>query len=355
MNTLWVEKTFRNIFRRKSLLGDKYYFSPSEFPVAAELEEAFPRILSEVRRLLLRYEHFPRFQDISPHQDFLSNDDRWKMFFLKGVGVRIDRNAEELPAIMEVLDRHPEVISGYLSILGPWKMLSPHEGPWSGVLRMHLGVIIPDITSCTMIVEGEKRHWFPGKVMVLDDTYMHSAVNDTDSLRVILMMDVLRPLPWLWDKVNKLILFMARHIDYVKMPLRMHKRWEEKFYSTQDERNPEVNSKEIEDKAEKLQEILVRYMEYLTPPEEEAPINNYSRQDLTLKHLTDDTDVQLIASRISAIIFKSARDSIEALCNKEVCVEAVQELADLQKQALHHQWQLEEEEAERRARLNKID
>ena len=191
--------------------------------------------------------------------------------------------------------------------------------------------------------------------MVLDDTYMHSAVYDTVSLRVILMMDVLRPLPWLWDKVNKFILFMARHIDYVKMPLRMHKRWEEKFYGTQDERNPEVNSKEIEDKAEKLQEILVRYMEYLTPPEEEAPINNYSRQDLTLKHLTDDTDVQLIANRISAIIFKSARDSIEALCNKEVCVEAVQELADLQKQAIHHQWQLEEEEAERRARLNKID
>ena len=235
VNTLWIENTFRHLFRRKSLLGDHHYFDPKHFPVAAELEEAFPDILKEVRRLLLRYERFPNFQDISPHQSFLSSDERWKMFFLKGVGVRLDRNAEELPAIMAVLDRHPEIISGYLSILGPWKMLSPHEGPWSGVLRMHLGIIIPDIDACTMIVDGEPRHWEQGKIMVFDDTYMHSAVNETDGLRIILMMDQIKPLPWFWDKINRLIIFAARHMDYIKIPLRRHQLWEKDFYRTPDD------------------------------------------------------------------------------------------------------------------------
>ncbi len=240
MNTFWIENTFRQLFRRKCLLGDHHYFNSKDFPVSADLEEAFPEILHEVRCLLVRYEDFPNFQDISPHQDFLSNDHRWKMFFLKGIGIRIDRNAEELPATMEILDRHPEVISGYLSILGPWKMLSPHEGPWSGVLRMHLGIIIPDLNACRMIVNGEHQHWEPGQVMVLDDTYMHSAVNDTDGLRVILMMDHIKPLPWFWDKVNRLILFAARHMNYAKMPLRRHRHWERKFYRTTDKKGKEL-------------------------------------------------------------------------------------------------------------------
>ena len=39
------------------------------------------------------------------------------------------------------------------------------------------------------------RHWEEGKSMIFDDTFNHEVWNDTDETRVVLFVDVLRPLP----------------------------------------------------------------------------------------------------------------------------------------------------------------
>ena len=55
------------------------------------------------------------------------------------------------------------------------------------VLRCHLGLTIPK--DCYLLVNDKKGYWEQGICMVFDDTYVHSAVNNSDEQRVILLLD----------------------------------------------------------------------------------------------------------------------------------------------------------------------
>jgi beta-hydroxylase len=230
IKTLWIERLLKKSFHKHCLLGDKKYFDPYYFSVAKELEDNFPAIQAELKEILKRYDDFAPFQSISPDQTYISNDDKWRMFFFKAAGVNFRRNQTFAPKTFKILNKHKEVISAYISVLGPRKMLMPHEGPWSGILRMHLGVIIPGDKACTLVNGGEKYHWEEGKVVLFDDTYEHIAVNETDKIRAILFLDVMRPLSQPWNFINWAILRMSVFFPYIWIPYFRHKRWEKKFY-----------------------------------------------------------------------------------------------------------------------------
>ena len=90
------------------------------------------------------------------------------------------------------------------SILSPRKHILDHRGPYKGVLRYHLGLIVPQRRAACRIRVGEDvRHWEQGKSMVFDDTYNHEVWNDTDETRVVLFVDVLRPLPFPESQINR--------------------------------------------------------------------------------------------------------------------------------------------------------
>lgn len=230
ISTLWIERLLKKPFHKYCLLGDKKFFDPYSFPLAKELENNFPTIQAELKEILKRYDDFAPFQNISPDQTYISNDDKWRMFFFKAAGVNFGRNQQFAPKTFEILNRHKYVISAYISVLGPHKMLMPHEGPWSGVLRMHLGVVIPGNKECTLVNGGEKYHWEEGKVVLFDDTYEHIAVNETDQIRAILFLDVMRPLPQPWKFINWAILRLSVLFPYIWIPYFRHKRWEKQFY-----------------------------------------------------------------------------------------------------------------------------
>jgi ornithine lipid ester-linked acyl 2-hydroxylase len=235
-NTWLIERIFRPIFRRYCRVGDCKIFDGQKFSEKKILELYYPEIREELDKIMPRSSDFAPFQDISPDQIYISNDDKWKMYFLKAGNIRFERNCEEFPRLMGVLDKMPNIVSAYFSVLGPQKMLMPHEGPWCGVLRMHLGMIIPKPKeTCALVVDGEKYHWEEGEVVVFDDTYNHFALNYSDEDRVILFLDVLRPLPWPLHQINKAIIWMARLLPYFKEPIKRHKKWEESFYGAVDE------------------------------------------------------------------------------------------------------------------------
>lgn len=230
ISTMWIERLLKKPFHKYCLLGDKKYFDPYAMPVAKELEDNFPVIQGEIKSILKRYDDFAPFQDISPDQTYISNDDKWRMFFFKAAGVNFKRNQSFAPETFKILNRHKYVISAYISVLGPRKMLMPHEGPWSGILRMHLGVVIPGNKECTLVNGGEKYHWEEGKVVLFDDTYEHIAVNQTNELRAILFLDLMRPLPQPWKFINWAVLRLSVLFPYIWVPYFRHKRWEKKFY-----------------------------------------------------------------------------------------------------------------------------
>jgi aspartate beta-hydroxylase len=62
--------------------------------------------------------------------------------------------------------------------------------------------------------------WQEGEAILFDDTYYHEVVNKADEDRVILVVDVLRPLPPLAYLVNRVIMQGAARYIYAKGVLR---------------------------------------------------------------------------------------------------------------------------------------
>ena len=231
VNGWLIEKALRPLFRKFSLLGNKVFFDNEDFPITKVLEDKYPIIKGEFEKMQDRLNDFAPFQEISPDQIYISNDDKWKMFFLKAGKIRFERNCQEFPETMKIIESEKNLISAYFSVIGPRKMLMPHEGPWCGVLRIHLGLQIPtEGKGCTLVVNQQEYRWEEGKAVVFDDTYEHIAVNMTDRNRIVLFLDYMRPLPWPLNWLNHFVVYMARFLPYFKIPIQRHKEWEKKFY-----------------------------------------------------------------------------------------------------------------------------
>ena len=105
----------------------------------------------------------------------------------------------------------------FFSILFPGQYIKPHFGYYKGFLRYHLGFIIPkrnDETAekpCWLrinndrennrnrdkssIERGEKYYWKEGEGVIFDDTLLHDASNESNQIRVVLWIDIRRPMP----------------------------------------------------------------------------------------------------------------------------------------------------------------
>jgi ornithine lipid ester-linked acyl 2-hydroxylase len=126
--------------------------------------------------------------------------------------------------------RIPGMTTARFSILSPRKHILDHRGPYKGVLRYHLGLIVPKETEACRIRVGEDfRHWEQGESMIFDDTYNHEVWNDTDETRVVLFVDVLRPLPSPWAQLNRAIVKAIGYSPFVLDAKRNQEAWEARY------------------------------------------------------------------------------------------------------------------------------
>ena len=227
------ERLLGKAFHKHSLLGDKRYFDPHVFPFAKQLEDDFKAIKAEVQKILDRYDDLVVFQDVSPNQAYIPIDDKWRMFFFRAMGVDFKENQKYAPEIAKILKKYPEICSAYISVLGPRTYLNPHKGPWSGILRMHLGTIIPKKGYCALIVEGEDHVWQEGKTVLFDDTYEHMAVNSSDEARAVVFLDIMRPLPQPWKALNWLTLRLSLLTPYIISAYWRHRKWQKQFFKAE--------------------------------------------------------------------------------------------------------------------------
>lgn len=215
---------------RRSLVGDATFFPVERFPWIAEVEAHTDVIREELERVLADRDALPNFQDISKDQIEITDDDHWKTFFLFGYGFRARMNTEMCPRTSEIMQRIPGMTTAMFSILSPRKHILDHRGPYKGVLRYHLGLIIPqDRESCRIRVGDDIRHWEEGKSLIFDDTFNHEVWNDTDETRVVLFVDVIRPLPFPESLINKLIIKVIGISPFVQDAKRNQEAWEKRY------------------------------------------------------------------------------------------------------------------------------
>ncbi|PHK95177.1 aspartyl/asparaginyl beta-hydroxylase [Pseudoroseomonas rhizosphaerae] len=217
---------------RCSKVGNPPVYDNATFPWAAEIEREWPLIRKELEQVLVRQSELPSFHDISTDVQTISKDSAWKTFFLAGYGLSSEENIRRCPETWRIVQKIPGLKTAMFSIFEPGKHLPPHRGPYNGVLRLHLGLIVPEQSDRLAIrVENQVCNWHEGKALIFDDAYEHEAWNHTDKTRVVLFVDFVKPLRFPARLVNWLLLNMAVFTPFIREGLDNHKAWEKKFYA----------------------------------------------------------------------------------------------------------------------------
>lgn len=196
------------------------FFDPNSYPWVAAVERDWMAIRKELDALLVQRDQIPNFQDLSEKQKPLTEGAQWKTFFLYGYGQKAEENCARCPETVRILKRIPEMKTAMFSILSPRKHIPPHRGMWKGMLRYHLGLIIPGPKgSCRIRVGNDIRTWEEGKSLVFDDSHEHEVWNDTDSYRVVLFVDVVRPVAFPLSMINRSVIWITSHTSSITEPM----------------------------------------------------------------------------------------------------------------------------------------
>ena len=202
---------------RFSLVGDRPFFDASQFPWTRTLEENWRDIQRELEGILTHSEKIPSFQEISPTQAALTTDDHWKTYFFYGYGYKVEKNCAGCPQTTKLIEQVPGMTTAFFSILSPHKHIPAHRGPYKGVLRYHMGLIVPEPKEqCRIRVDEEIAHWEEGKSMIFDDCFEHEVWNDTEGRRVVLFLDFIRPLPFPLSAINRLIIKLIARTPFIQ-------------------------------------------------------------------------------------------------------------------------------------------
>lgn len=184
-------------------LVEREYHDRSLFPWLAELEAAtdaiqaeFEAVAAAERAELVPYIQYPDGAPVAQWKA-LNHSHDWTAIHLWQYGRRVDANARHCPATMDLIARFPQPRIGgcspnaMFSLLAPRTRIPPHHGVANTRLVCHLPLIVPE--GCWFRVGAETRSWQRGEAWLFDDTIEHEAMNASEALRVILIIDVWHP------------------------------------------------------------------------------------------------------------------------------------------------------------------
>ena len=180
------------------------FYDRSMFPWAAALEAKTDVIREELKAALVKegkeftpYINVRAGQPVDQWQD-LNHSTRWSHYSLWRGGQPDEAHLAQCPETRKALEAIDMAEIGGLcpnamfSALAPHTEIPPHTGETNARLVAHLPLVVPE--KCTYRVGFEHRTWKEGELLVFDDTIEHTARNDSDELRVILIFDIWNPL-----------------------------------------------------------------------------------------------------------------------------------------------------------------
>jgi ornithine lipid ester-linked acyl 2-hydroxylase len=225
-----LTRNLADFLGRRSLVGNTPILDNALFPSLATFTENWREIEKEARGVLKFRDAIPGFQDVSPDQYRLATEKNWRTFVLYGFGQRLAKNCTHAPFTASLLSHVPNIQTAWFSILAPNYRIPPHRGVTKGIVRAHLGLIIPqDAEKCWLRVDDQIKVWRPGEVFVFDDTYEHEVHNDTTEERVILLFDFDRPMSLTGRVVSKSFLSLMKLTAFYQEPKKNLANFEDRF------------------------------------------------------------------------------------------------------------------------------
>jgi aspartyl/asparaginyl beta-hydroxylase (cupin superfamily) len=188
-------------------------FRVAEFPALANVTAHWRDVQAEADALLVGNAAWPRYHELDPHMSRIAGahetDKSWRVFLLHAMGENPAANQRLCPRTTALLQTIPGLYQAFFSLLDAGKSVPSHEGPYRGYLRYHLGLRVPALAPPHLRVRDVTHTWTEGGDFLFDDSLEHEVINPGGGPRVILIIDILRPLPPLYAAVNR---WFVRHV-----------------------------------------------------------------------------------------------------------------------------------------------
>jgi len=189
----------------------------SDVPGIAVLQSEWQAIRDEALAVLAQRDAAPPLAEISPDHRRIARNAAWRSFFFRGHGYDVPANRALCPRTAALIDRVPGVVVAFFSIFEPGTELARHHGVSRAMLNVHLGLSVPGPSeTCGIRIDGEDHGWREGEFLVFDETFNHEAWNRSDRPRVILFLQVMRPMRWPGRLVARAFLAGLRRTTYVQ-------------------------------------------------------------------------------------------------------------------------------------------
>jgi len=190
------------------------YYDVTSFSIVSDLVKNKKIFLKELNGI-----SGIKFKDISADTtpDKYFKDSNWTVFFLIAYGNPIESNILKCPATCSILSKHKNIKTAMFSILPPGSFMEYHRGPYKGVLRCLFKLKLEDKTGDVGLdVMGITRQWKNTECIIFDDTLQHKAWNMSNGNRVVLFLDLIRPLPFPLSYINRFFLYLMRKNKRIK-------------------------------------------------------------------------------------------------------------------------------------------
>ncbi|NKF23666.1 aspartyl/asparaginyl beta-hydroxylase domain-containing protein [Solimonas marina] len=214
---------------------DAPVYDSAQFPWTRELEANWMLVRRELEQVMTQRDNLPAFHQILDEVRTITTDDLWKTYWLLSAGMDCSENQRQCPETTRLLRQIPAASTAFFSILAPGKKIPPHRGAYNGILRCHLGLIVPQPAEHVAIRVGNQIcHWREGETLIFDDSFNHEVWNDTDGWRVVLFIDFARPLRQPWHLMNRALLGTAQFLPLLRRANARHRDWKRRFYTKAD-------------------------------------------------------------------------------------------------------------------------
>ena len=202
---------------RQSLTTTEAIVPPDTLAGLGVLQDNWRVIQAEAQALLAERGQIPAFGKISPDHRRIASGPQWKSFFFEGYGFRATGNCEKYPETAQLLKHVPGLVVAFFSIMEGDTHVPRHKGLTKAWLNCHLPLIVPTKPGrCEMQVDDQSVTWTEGKWLVFDETFPHEVWNDTGQPRVVLMLQVRRPMRWPGRALAKVLYESIRRTSFVQ-------------------------------------------------------------------------------------------------------------------------------------------
>lgn len=182
-------------------LRDNAFYDESEFTGFAEIRKNVESLLDAYAKeqcQMGEHNYLDDFGNLPKTEQWHQlNQNNWLSTSLIKGGKKADLNDKRLQQIREIVsanalaDCPPHAPEMFISVLKPGAYIPPHFGLSNVKVTAHLPFKVTN--KAWLEVKGERRFWDGRSYLIFDDSLEHSAANEHDDERAVLIFDLWHP------------------------------------------------------------------------------------------------------------------------------------------------------------------